>query len=54
MWLQIGYKNPENTEKINIFIKYDNRKPRKHAIGELIKAVDALGGETKFVYDISL
>ena len=51
MWLQIGYKNPENTEKINIFIKYDNRKPRKHAIGELIKAVDALGGEPKFVYD---
>lgn len=31
-WLQIGYKNSENTEKINIFKKYDNRKPRKHAI----------------------
>lgn len=31
-WLQIGYKNFENTEKINIFRKYDSRKPRKHAI----------------------
>ena len=31
-WLQIGYKNSENTEKINIFRKYDSRKPRKHAI----------------------
>ena len=32
LWLQIGYKNFENPEKINIFKKYDNRKPRKHAI----------------------
>ena len=32
VWLQIGYKNPENTEKINIFRKYDSRRPRKHAI----------------------
>lgn len=31
-WLQIGYKISENTEKINIFKKYDDRKPRKHAI----------------------
>ena len=31
-WLQIGYKNCENTEKVNIFRKYDSRKPRKHAI----------------------
>lgn len=30
-WLQVGYKNFETTEKINIFRKYDNRKPRKHA-----------------------
>lgn len=30
-WLQIGYKNSENTEKINIFRKYDNSKARKHA-----------------------
>lgn len=26
-WLQIGYKNPENTEKINIFRKYDDKNP---------------------------
>lgn len=32
LWLQIGYKNFENPEKINIFGKYDNRKPRKYAI----------------------
>ena len=32
LWLQIGYKNSENTEKINIFKRYDDRKPRKHAI----------------------
>ena len=32
MWLQNGYKNSENTEKISIFIKCDERKPRKHAI----------------------
>lgn len=25
-WLQIGYKNSENTEKINIFRKYDYKK----------------------------
>lgn len=31
-WLQNGYKNFETTEKINIFRKYDNRKPRKQAI----------------------
>lgn len=28
----IGYKNSENTDKNNIFRKYDDRKPRKHAI----------------------
>ena len=27
VWLQIGYKNSETTEKNNIFKKYDNRKP---------------------------
>ena len=32
VWLQIGYKNPENTEKINIFRKSNDRKPLKHAI----------------------
>ncbi len=31
-WLQNGYKNFENTEKINIFSKCDDTKPRKHAI----------------------
>ena len=31
-WLQNGYKNFENIEKISIFIKCDDRKPRKHAI----------------------
>ena len=31
-WLQNGYKNPENTEKINIFRKSNDRKPLKHAI----------------------
>lgn len=28
----VGYKNFENTEKINILRKYDNKKSRKHAI----------------------
>ena len=32
IWLQNGYKNPENTEKINIFRKSNDRKPRKYAI----------------------
>ena len=32
LWLQIGNKNFESIEKINIFAKYDNREPRKHAI----------------------
>lgn len=31
-WLQIGYKNSENTEKINIFRKSNDRKVRKYAI----------------------
>ena len=31
-WLQNGYKKFENAEKINIFKKYDDGKPRKHAI----------------------
>lgn len=26
-WLQIGYKKSENTEKINIFGKYDDSPP---------------------------
>ena len=30
--LQNGYKNSENTEKINIFRKYGYKKARKHAI----------------------
>ena len=34
-WLQNGYKNSETTEKINIFRKYENRKPRKHAICQI-------------------
>lgn len=32
VWLQIGYKNSENIEKINIFRKHDDRKALKHAI----------------------
>lgn len=31
-WLQNGYGNSENTEKINVYRKHENRKPRKHAI----------------------
>ena len=27
VWLQIGYKNSENTEKNNIFRKCNDRKP---------------------------
>ena len=36
MWLQIGHKNFEITEKNNVFRKYDDKKSRKHAICQTI------------------